>query len=276
MREAASMAPEPQGQEFKTGAGDTQVRWMCFGSGGRPLVLLHGGHGTWKHWIRNVQALSAQRKVWLPDMPGFGASAGSPPQGDTAQRLAWVEDVLVQSLQRMPFALGAFDLAGFSFGALVAAGIAARTPVRRLALLGPAGHGTPRQHEFVFQDWQHVTNVGEALEALRHNLSALMLGGGEPDDFALRVHEEGYRTCRVSTRALSRMTLLPRRMSQLRMPVLALWGEHDATGVPHVVADSMGMAGPDRSWRVVKDAAHWVQFQQAAEVNRILDQWFIA
>ncbi|MDP1534466.1 MAG: alpha/beta hydrolase, partial [Rubrivivax sp.] len=32
--------------------------WRRFGDG-PPLVLLHGGHGSWLHWVRNVQALAA-------------------------------------------------------------------------------------------------------------------------------------------------------------------------------------------------------------------------
>lgn len=50
-----------------------RVRWRRFGTDTAkpPLVLLHGGHGSWMHWLRNAEALSAGRTLWLPDMPGF-------------------------------------------------------------------------------------------------------------------------------------------------------------------------------------------------------------
>ncbi|MGT2492391.1 alpha/beta fold hydrolase [Cupriavidus basilensis] len=41
-----------------TGAGGCRVVWRRFGEG-RPVILLHGGHGSWLHWVRNIEALAA-------------------------------------------------------------------------------------------------------------------------------------------------------------------------------------------------------------------------
>ncbi|MCD6078130.1 MAG: alpha/beta hydrolase fold protein, partial [Ramlibacter sp.] len=58
-----------------TPAGEGDVVWHAWGAGA-PLVLLHGGSGSWTHWIRNVEALAvAGRRVLVPDLPGFGDSA---------------------------------------------------------------------------------------------------------------------------------------------------------------------------------------------------------
>jgi pimeloyl-ACP methyl ester carboxylesterase len=62
--------------------GGIRVCWRRFGaeeeSPNPPLVLLHGGHGSWMHWLRNVEALSAGRTLWLPDLPGFNDSDAPP------------------------------------------------------------------------------------------------------------------------------------------------------------------------------------------------------
>jgi len=54
-----------------TPLGDGHIVWRCWGEG-TPLVLLHGGTGSWLHWIRNVEALSCDMMVVVPDLPGSG------------------------------------------------------------------------------------------------------------------------------------------------------------------------------------------------------------
>jgi len=34
----------------------TPVVWRTWGTG-TPLVLLHGGYGSWLHWVRNIEGL---------------------------------------------------------------------------------------------------------------------------------------------------------------------------------------------------------------------------
>jgi 2-hydroxy-6-oxonona-2,4-dienedioate hydrolase len=42
---------------------------------GPDLVLFHGGMGSWKHWIRNVEPLATRFTVHALDHPAYGASA---------------------------------------------------------------------------------------------------------------------------------------------------------------------------------------------------------
>ena len=47
------------------------VVWRIWGSG-PPLVLLHGGTGSWMHWVRNIEDLSTSFTLIVPDLPGLG------------------------------------------------------------------------------------------------------------------------------------------------------------------------------------------------------------
>jgi 2-hydroxy-6-oxonona-2,4-dienedioate hydrolase len=75
-------------RETPCGAGATV--WHVWGDarpGQPPVVLFHGGSGSWTHWVRNIQPLvAAGRQVIAADLPGFGDSA-SPPSGGDADAL---------------------------------------------------------------------------------------------------------------------------------------------------------------------------------------------
>src|SRR5437763_9356025 len=60
-----------EAERCETPCGDGSMVWHCWGSG-LPLVLLHGGYGSWSHWIRNVLPLSRSFRVIPPDPPGLG------------------------------------------------------------------------------------------------------------------------------------------------------------------------------------------------------------
>lgn len=95
-----------------------RVVWRQFGQG-PALVLLHGGHGDWRHWLRNIDVLARQHTLWLPDLPGFGESdslEGSPHAPDRMERLL---EALADTLGTLVGREAPVDLAGFSFGGLV-------------------------------------------------------------------------------------------------------------------------------------------------------------
>ena len=150
--------------------GDYEVVWRQFGQG-EPLALFHGGHGSWMHWARNIDALSQKYSLWLPNLPGYGDS--STPQFDDFTSLI---DVTLESMEQLFGSSFAINLGGFSFGGLVAANLAARRPaVKKLALLGPGGHGGPRRPRGKLQNWKIAESEAQVLEAMRHNLWAQML-----------------------------------------------------------------------------------------------------
>jgi len=62
--------------------------WHEWGEG-PTVVLLHGGYGSWTHWIRNIDALAAEHRVIAADLPGLGDSA-MPPEPFTPWSLAGI------------------------------------------------------------------------------------------------------------------------------------------------------------------------------------------
>jgi len=121
-----------------TPVGSGSMVWRSWGEG-PALLLLHGASGSWTHWIRNILPLAERFRVLVPDMPGFGDS-DAPPEPHTADGLA---DLLVASLYLILPPPIRFDLAGFSFGAIMAGLVAARLGHRVSTLVLGAGHWVP-------------------------------------------------------------------------------------------------------------------------------------
>jgi 2-hydroxy-6-oxonona-2,4-dienedioate hydrolase len=74
------------------------------------LVLFHGGMGSWKHWIRDLDALAGRFRVHAVDLPGYGAAAMV---DKSLPRQAYV-DLVVRELQSI-VGSESFCLARFSF-----------------------------------------------------------------------------------------------------------------------------------------------------------------
>lgn len=243
--------------------------WRRFGQG-RPLIMLHGGHGSWLHWIRNVEALSSTHELWLPDMPGFGDSAAVPVRD---------MDGLLQSMLAMLHQLfpeGNIDLAGFSFGGLAAANIAARFPrVRKLALLGSAGHGGPRRQTVELVNWRNSDSIERLHATMRGNLAAHMLANPAViDGLALTAHIRSCERTRFRSKDVSRNWKLIDALATVQAPVLMLWGEHDVTADPAFILPMLIGGSDARRGEILPGAGHWVQFELADTVNARLVDWF--
>ena len=250
------------------------VVWREFGDG-PPLVLLHGGHGNWMHWARSIDALSARHTLLIPDLPGFGDSDSLPGPVHAPDRLERLVEAAIATLDRLAGSDSPVALAGFSFGGLVAARAAARRPnIRRLALLGPGGHGGARRPVAELIDWRTDDPVAMR-HALRHNLEAHMLHDrGAVDDLAMAIHERACKATRFRSKAISRQALLGDALGAYAGPTLLMWGEHDVTAVPMEVAQQLSHGEGHRDWCVIPGAGHWVQFERHREVNPLLLRWF--
>lgn len=259
---------ERRARRFETPCGDGSLVWRAWGSG-PPLLLAHGGHGAWSHWIRNIDALARERTVWALDLPGFGESA-MPPGADHAA----ISDVVAGGLRQLVAPELPLDIVGFSFGGVAAAHLAAFHPglVRRLILVDTGGLATPMGHVDVRR--LRGLDEEERRAAVRGNLLGLMLHHpASVDELALHLHATNGRRGRLDAAALvlpdKLVQVLPRVSAQLD----AIWAEHDRPH-PDPAAQERALRGihPDLDFRVIPDAGHWVMYEQPNMFNRaVLD-----
>lgn len=247
------------------------VRWYGTGQG-RPLVLVHGGHGRWLHWLRNIDALSRDHQVWVPDLPSYGASSTLPEPAGLPQLLR----ATIDTLDQLVGAGTSIDLAGFSFGGVVSANIAAqRGNVRRLAFVGSGGHGTPRRQSLTLVNWRRSVDERDVLADLHHNLLALMLHDEAAiDPLALAIHRNACLNTRFRSKRVSQGSELGAALQAVEVPIRFLWGEHDVTAQPGVAAAGLIEGHAQRRLQVIEGAGHWAQFERADAVNRALGDFF--
>ena len=250
---------------------------------GPPLFLVHGGHGCWLHWAKNIAALARHRTVWLVDMPGYGDSdaLADPP---TLEHLA---SALADAVAQVLGAQTPLDIAGFSFGGLVAAHMAALRlrhtagSVRRVALLGTSGHGSMRRERLRMLDWKSVADdPAERDLRLAHNLMALMLHDPAAlDPLALALHRQACLQTRFVSKAYASRAVIGPALDALAahgVPVLLAWGLHDVTATPAETAPAVAAGRNACTWRLLPDAGHWMQYERPGVTDALLLEWLQA
>jgi len=258
-------ALERRARRCETPCGDGVMVWRAWGAG-PPLLLLHGSHGSWAHFIRSIDALAASRTVWAPDLPGFGDSA-LPPVADHPAISAALADGLGQLIAAEALPL---DVVGFSLGGVVAAYLAVLHPqlVRRLILVDSGGLDTPMG---VLETARARGLEGEARRAaLRTNLLAIMLRHPDSvDELALHLLERDGPRGRLKPAGVVLPDKLLQALPQMTAQVDAIWGEFDGPH-PDPPAQEAALRGvlPDLDFRVIPNVGHWVMYEGAEAFNR--------
>src|SRR5215204_5219427 len=258
-----------EAERVETPCGDGTMAWRIWGSG-PPLVLLHGGYGSWMHWIRNVLPLSRQFTVIAPDLPGLGESA-TPPEPWSAAGLA---AIVVAGLEIVLPRDSAPHLAGFSFGGVIGGSVAAQLGDRLsgFTVVGSNGLGlerSPTPLKRVPPD----ADEAEEFATHRYNLNQLMIADpAKIDELALYLQKTNHARARMRSRRFSRSGALVEALPQIKARLDGIWGERDATAYPHLDerARVLRRFQPQARFAVVPGAGHWVQFEAPDPFNRLL------
>ena len=272
MLQPLAQLPEVQRLEqlatrLETPAGDSgTMAWHRWGDG-PPLVLLHGGSGSWTHWLRNIDTLARRYTVFAADLPGCGESALPAGARDADTIHEHVGNGIAQLAGGTPV-----QLVAFSFGTLVAGFVAATRPelVQRLHLVGCAGLGLARP-DLKLKSLLGVPREGhEAI--VRANMESLMvLHPDTLDDTALSLHHANLERDRLRRRRISRTAVMVELQTGWQCPVHAIWGRgdilirHDTPRLRDV------LSGCDlRELTLVDDAGHWVQYEKPQQFEEAL------
>ncbi len=261
---------EQAASRVETPCGEGTMVWHMWGDIHAPvLVLFHGGAGSWRHWAHNIDTLSRNYRLLVPDLPGLGESA-FPPKGDDAMAVA---GIVAGGIDKVLGPATRYDVAGFSFGGTMATCVGAihGARVRSVTIIGSSGVG-PVGSAVELMKVRHLSGE-ERVAAHRTNLNRLMIANPDKiDELALAIQEWNTRHSRLKTPSLSRSGALPEALGKVVSPVNGIWGERDAPANPRAPqrVAALRELRPDADVRIIAGAGHWVAYEAPEQFNTML------
>ena len=235
------------------------------GSGGEPLVLLHGVGSDKSVWAPQLQHFGAQRRTVAFDYPGYGESEFRP----GADR-----DEFARAILQAMRALG-IDRAhrcGLSLGGVVAIAMHHQAPERCASLiLADSFACHPEGHTI------HDRSVAAAAELGMRGLAearadALLAEGAGADirrqviDTMSRIDPSAYRLGAAAVWLADQRD----RVRAIRCPTLVLCGSEDRI-TPPALSEDLKDRIPQSSLIEIADAGHLSNLEQPAIFDRVVD-----
>lgn len=254
---------------------------------GPAVFLLHGFPDAWFGWEPQINALAAAGyRVIAPNQRGYGKS--SKPGGQEN----YLQPKLVQDILNLADHLGVdqFYLAGHDFGGMVSWNMAVLHPerIKKMAILNvphplafaqyAKRHKSQRRKSWYFRFFQ-LPWLPERLVSMR-NFAGLKRNMPSMDKSLLRRYVDSW----AEPGAIHGMINWYRGLVQgvrkrvidysdpISVPISLIWGQDDQfleVGLAHASKEKV----PHAELHLL-DASHWVMFDQADEVNRLLIDFF--
>lgn len=187
-----------------------------------PLVLLHGAQANSAAWMPDVALWSSRFRLFAVDMIGeAGLSARVRPDLPGEAHALWLDDVF------KGLGLPSAGIVGTSLGGWLALDYASKRPtaVRALALISPAGVG--RQKNFLLKAAPLLLLGSWGKRRMREHVF-----GPAPKQLPKQMRPLAELMETVGRAIKPRVVNIPRltdeQLCQLKMPILAIVGGHDA------------------------------------------------
>ncbi len=256
----------------RTSRGNVGAR--CFGEGGPTVVLLHGIPGSGRSWIGVAELLAPRRRVVVPDLIGFGASARSTDIDvlHAAGQAAALDEVLAH------LAVDRAVVVGHDFGGPVALTLARRRPelVGGLGLLATNAFGdTPIPFPLSAVTWARLGPPAGRILFSRPSLRWMIRSGAGSSRSGIDVEGAvGDRDQRRSIRLIFEGSLtrladlygpIQDGLGRIGVPTLVGWGERD----PFFSVDQgrrTAAAIPGARFRLYGGAGHFLPEERPREV----------
>jgi pimeloyl-ACP methyl ester carboxylesterase len=238
--------------------GKFSLEMHTYGSGGEPLLFMHGAGGLMPV-EPFLEDLGKHFKVYAPQFPGYGDSTGNEYIDDIADAVLFYHELMDE------LGIPTANIVGHSMGGMLAAEVAAFDihRAKKLVLIAPAGFWideTPIPDLFAAQ-------LTEIAPLLFHdpNSPAAQLMTAIPSDFKALETMYVERVKRLATASKFLWPIpdrgLKKRAYRIHAPTLLLWGDDDKL-IPPVYAKEFTSRIKNSKLELIKNAGHMVMYEQ--------------
>jgi pimeloyl-ACP methyl ester carboxylesterase len=265
---------EANAEKRFTPCGDGMMVWRLWGRpDATPLVLMHGGYGSWMHWIKVIPALSARYRVIAPDTPGLGESATVPkPYAPDS-----IAEIVSRGLDAVLPPPRRFHLAGFSFGAIVGGPVCRLQGARAISftMIGAGAMGLRRQQTEALGRREPGMTDAQIYAQQKHNLEIFMIADhAKIDDLAVHIQTTNTAQARTQSRKFARGTSLADTLPHIKARLHAVWGEQDITALPYWEERYALLRSirTDMPIRLLPGIGHWAAYEGPEQVVQCLTE----
>ena len=233
---------------------------MRRGGDGEPLLLLHGELGV-PGWLQAHEILARRYSVYVPSLPGFGASSMPEWMMSVRDLSAWVSWFVRDYGLPTPLRVVGFSLGGWAAAELAAAN---SDIFSKMVLVGAAGV-KPREGEI----WDYFLNSPkEAFQRSFHDLASpeyrKHFGRDWTPEEAEQVETNREATIRYVWRPYMHSITLPGLLPAIATPTLLVWGRQDAI-VPLSSCELYREGIPGARAAVIEDCGHMPEMEKPEE-----------
>ncbi len=245
---------------------------------GFPLLLGHSYLFNAAMWAPQIEALSQNYRLIVPDLWGHGDSEALPDGHRELDDLADDYLALMDALN-----ISEFAVIGLSVGGMWGAVLAAKAPerVKALVLMDTfVGLEPEVSHQKYFAIMDAIEASGQVPPAMAQQVAAMFFRRDFPDEAMIRVLTERLMAMPKET-LLNTIVPLGRmifgradgcpQLETLKMPALVITGEQDQPRPPlegHLMAEILGCRQ-----EVIAGAGHISTLEQPERVNQVLAEF---
>lgn len=273
-----------QGSEKTVVAGGIRLHYHDIGSGD-PIIALHGGGPgatAWSNFQGNIEALSANNRLILFDMPGWGRSE-FPDSAVPKEFISWMGEVLESFMDAL--GIESSDYIGNSMGGQAVLGLALRNPdrIKRMVLIGSQPTET-----LVFQPLPQFgiqtiidfySGDGPTPDKMRAMVTSMV---HDPKLITDELVNErfGYATSPEALDQARRKSKQHRQdqyfeLHKNKVKTLLVWGQEDRGGALEAGLMMLRRFQDARMYMFAK-CGHWAQVEHRDEFNRVVLEFFAA